>query len=244
MSQLPQDLNEAIAQARTATQAALGSGLARLQVELVFPELKQMEIAAAFLPTFEPLNLKLKVLFPDAGAAALARREWASETPFAVEDLGTSRSPVERNLQPEDEIFLLVEPSAVEVAQVEKLCQLVQPRPVVLLNPRLEDAATVGIGYAGRQLRERFLSTLESCYYIRPLDTGVLYRCYPGSWEIWQETADGYDFLTERSQKPSRDELDEVLAPILTGGNATTTATPRKGGLLAGLDRFFRALSQ
>ncbi len=71
-------------------------------------------------------------------------------------------------------MFLLVEPSAVEIAQVEQLCQAAGSRPVVLLAPRLEDAATVGIGYAARQLRERFIKTLESCYYIRPLEGAAL----------------------------------------------------------------------
>ena len=95
----------------------------------------------------------LKVFFPDTGAAALARRDWG-ETPFKVADLGSSRTAVEDKIAPEDEQFLLVNPAAVEVAQVEKLYIAAAGRPVILLNPRLEDVATIGIGYAGRQLRD------------------------------------------------------------------------------------------
>lgn len=247
MAELPESLNDAIAQAREATQAALADGYTRLQVELVFPELKVMPVVEQFLPTFDALGLQLKVLFPDTGAAALARRDWGPDFPFPIDDIGTSRSPVDRKIRPEDEIFLVVEPGAVEVAQVERLCQLVEPRPVVLLNPRLEDAATIGIGYAGRQLRERFLNTLESCYYICPLEQGVLFRCYPSSWQVWQETEDEYELLAEVPKKPVGDVLDRIFTQ--------TTATPgeagkqsaqarSRGGFLASLDRFLRALTQ
>jgi len=47
--------------------------------------------------------------------------------------------------------LLFIAPSAVEVAQVEKLCEAAGSRPVVLFNC-LEDVS-IGIGYAGRQLR-------------------------------------------------------------------------------------------
>ncbi len=93
MAELPQTLDEAIVQAREATQAALNDGYTRLQVELVFPEiaLQAQSIAWQFTPIFEQYGSGLKVLFPDAGAAALARRDWG-ETPFKVTDIGTSRS--------------------------------------------------------------------------------------------------------------------------------------------------------
>jgi len=42
----------------------------------------------------------------------------------------------------------------------------------------------VGIGYAARQLRERFLSILESCYYFRPLESAIVYRSYPSMWQV------------------------------------------------------------
>jgi len=76
---------------------------------------------------------------------------------------------VEQQIQPEDEAFLFIAPSAVEVAQVEKLCEA-GSRPVVLFN-RLEDVSIIGIGYAGRQLRDRFLNAIESCSY--PTDSPI-----------------------------------------------------------------------
>ncbi|HEY9669054.1 MAG TPA: DUF1995 family protein [Coleofasciculaceae cyanobacterium] len=247
MAELPKSLEEAIAQAKEATQAALNDGRTRLQVELIFPEiaLQAQSIARQFAPIFEQYGSGLKVIFPDAGAAALARRDWG-EVPFKVSDLGSSRSPVERKIEPEDEIFLVVSPSSVEVPQVEKLFNLAGNRPCILLNPQLEDLKVVGIGYAARQTRERLLSTIESCYYLQPLDGAALRHCYPSAWEIWLETEGDYQLIAQQPQKPVGDALDLVLAKA-TGSDDTEEAAPlpaKKPGFLANLQRFLNALSR
>ncbi|XHL97954.1 MAG: DUF1995 family protein [Microcoleus anatoxicus] len=269
MIELPKDLNEAIAQSRTATSAALSDGKTLLQVELVFPEiaLQAQSIAAQFVPEFEEMYSGVKVLFPDTGAAALARRDWG-KTEFKVTDLGSSRTPVEdkiepagksrsgrssssrkivHKIEPEDQLFLLVNPAAVEVPQVEKLYIAAGDRPVIILNPRLEDVATIGIGYAGRQLRDRFLNKIESCYYIRALESAVLFRCYPQSWQVWLSKNDDYELISETAQKPVGDDLDRILAKALgiADPDSTAPAKPlKKTGFMAELQRFLKALTQ
>jgi hypothetical protein len=243
MSELPKSLEEAIAQSRTATQAALADGQTRLQVEFVFPELKYMLVAQDFLPTFAEYDSRLKVFFADAGAAALARREWA-DAKFKIEDIGTGRAmAVGSKVQPEDEIFLFVAPSSVEVSQMEKLCQEIGDRPIILLNPRLEDFGVVGIGYAARQVRERFIGSIESCYYLRPVDDQTaVFRCYPGQWEVWVETDGEYQKIAELPKKPSGDELDLIL--MKGQAQTATDATPaKKPNVFKGLQRFLKALS-
>jgi hypothetical protein len=245
MAELPKTLEEAIVQAKEATQAALNDGRTRLQVELVFPEiaLQAQSIAWQFIPLFEQYGSGLKVLFPDTGAAALARRNWG-EVPFKIDDIGSSRSPVERKIQPEDEAFLLVAPSSMEVAQVENLCNLAGDRPCVLLNPQLEDLYVVGIGYAARQMRERFLKTIESCYYLRPLNGAAILRSYPSLWEVWLETDDEYQLIAEEPQRPVGDDLDQIIAKA-TGINVTDEVAPsKKPGFLTNLQRFLNALSR
>lgn len=245
MAELPKTLEEAIAQAKEATQVALNDGRTRLQVELVFPEiaLQAQSIAWQFIPLFEQYGSGLKVLFPDTGAAALARRDWG-EVPFKIDDIGSSRSPVERKIQPEDEAFLLVAPSSMEVAQVENLCNLAGSRPCVLLNPQLEDLYVVGIGYAARQMRERFLKTIESCYYLRPLNGAAILRSYPSLWEVWLETDDEYELIAEEPQRPVGDDLDQIIAKA-TGINVTDEVAPsKKPGFLTNLQRFLNALSR
>ena len=126
------------------------------------------------------------------------------------------------------------------MTQVEKLCEEAGKRPFILLNPRLEDVAIVGIGYTGRQLRARFLSTIESCYHIRPLDGAALFRCYPSPWQVWLEAADDYQLIAELPKKPVGDELDQILAGTTSDG----AAPPKKLGLLSSLQRFLRTLSR
>jgi hypothetical protein len=130
MAELPQTLEAAIEQAKVAAQAALDDGFTRLQVELNFPELKPMPIAEQFLSLFEHLGSDFKLFFPDAGAAALARRDWGTK-PFEVRGIGELKAEI----QPTDKAFLLVAPSAVEANEVEKLVETAGDRPFVMLNP-------------------------------------------------------------------------------------------------------------
>ncbi len=236
MAELPKSLEEAIIQSRLATQTAIADGITLLQVELLFPEIKVMPVAEQFIPALDNFGAQLKIFFPDAGAAALARRDWG-EIPYKIMDIGMSKIGIEKKIQPEDEAFLLISPSAVEVVQVEQIANAVGVRPLIMLNPRLEDSGTVGIGYTARQTRTRFISTIESCYYLRPVDDETaLFRCYPEPWQVWVETEGEYQKVAELPKKPSGDELDEILMK-------PGVAPGKKPGVMVGLQRFLRALS-
>lgn len=244
MPELPNSLEEAIAQSRAATKAALDDGYTRLQVDLLFPELKFMPVAEQFLPLFAEYESRLKVFFADAGAAALARRDWA-DARFQISDIGTGRAAsIQSKIQPEDEIVLFIAPTSVEVPQLEKICAIIGDRPTIFLNPRLEDAGIVGIGYAARQTRERFLNTIESCYYLRPIDDETaLFRSYPGQWEVWVENSETWVKIAELPKKPSGDELDLILMkgqPQTTGKDNTPGKKP---SVFKSLQRFIRALN-
>ena len=249
MSKLPNTLEEAIEQALAATKAALNDGYGRIQVELVFPEiaLRAQSLALEFTKLFEDYGSSLKVMFPDMGAAALARRDW-QEFPFQVSDLGSSRTPVDTKISDDDEIFLVVCPSAVEVTLVERLCNLAGDRPVVILIPQLEDVSIVGIGYAARQLRERFLSTLQSCYYVQPLEGGAILRNYPSPWQVWWEKEESYELIAELPQKPVGDALEQIFQQAAgdneESGEEDKPAMPKKKGVFSSLQQFLRALSQ
>lgn len=245
MPQLPNTLDEAIAQAKEATTTALKDGRTRLQIELVFPEiaLQAQSIAQAFIPLFEQYGSGLKVFFADTGAAALARRDWG-EVPFKIDDVGTSRIPLERKIQPDDQAFLLVAPSAVEVAQVEELSYLAGDRPFVLLVPQMEDIYGVGIGLSARKLRDRFLNTIESCYYLRPLEGAAISRSYPSLWQVWLEVDEEYQLIAEEPQKPVGETLDLIFAKATGDSDTNETASPKKPGFFTNLQRFLNALSR
>ena len=250
MVEIPKDIDEAVEQAKAATKAALAAGQQRLQVEITIPELKAQPIAEKFIPALaDTYSDRLKVYFPDAGAAALARRDWG-ETPYVVRGI----QEVKGKMEPTDDIFLFIEPSSVEIEQLEKMCHEAGSRPVVLLLPKLENIANIGIGYAARQLRERFINTLETCYYIRPLEGACIFRCYPSPWQVWREVADSYELISETSQKPVGEALDQILSGDAETAGETAEASPqtpdgspplpKKLGLMTNVKRFLRALKQ
>jgi hypothetical protein len=239
MATFPETLEAAIAQAQNATQAALAAGYTRLQVDLAIPELKPMQPAYEFLSAFTQQADGWKVYFTDAGTAALARRDWG-EVPFQIQsiDIAGSRqtSSVEELVQPEDQAFVFVAPSAVEVNIVEQIANAAGERPVVLFNPRLEDVSIVGIGYTARQLRERFLNTIEPCYCLKPLEGIALLRAYPSPWQVWGETPQGYTLLAEELSKPTAERLDQIL-----GEKFGTQQSPVRN-VFSELQRILRAL--
>lgn len=250
MSNLPQSFEETIVQAKAATLTSLEAGCGRILVELCFPEiaLKAQALAWDWAQLFvDEYGSGLKVFFPDTGAAALARRDWG-EIPFKVTDIGTSRSPIDRKVGEDDQLFIIVCPSAVEVEQVEKLCNFAGDRPVIMLIPQLEDVSIVGIGYAARQLRERFISTLETAYYIRPYEAAIVWRSYPSLWEVYLEKEeDQYELIASERTKPLGEHLERLLIAA-TEPEAGTTENPntpkiKKTGLLGGLQSFLKALS-
>ncbi len=242
MSKLPTNLEESIALAQTAALTAIADGYQRITVEILIPELKSLDLARQFIAPFTDRGNTLKVLFADTGAAALAKRDWA-DINFKISDLGSSRSPVTDKIQDTDELFIAIEPSSIEVEQIEKLCNAAGDRPVILFLPRLEDTAIVGIGYAARQLRDRFLSTLHSAYYIKPLEASAIYHCYPGLWQVWLEENDDYNLLAERPEKPVGDDLDDILMRQ-TSADSDSGSTPKSIGIFASLGRFMRTLSR
>jgi Domain of unknown function (DUF1995) len=240
LSALPDTLDDAVVQAQVATKAAIAAGYERLNVELIFPELKPLPIAQQFASAFAELGPGLKLFFTDAGTAAWARKNWDVPYKLASLDVAGTRqtTAVAEQVEDADRMYIFVAPTSVEVGPVEQICNAAGDRPCILFNPRLEDVAIIGIGYAGRQLRERFLTTIEPCYYLRPLDdTLALSRFYPHPWQLWRETAGTWSVGATEREKPDSEVLDAMVA-------TATGETGRSGGLLAGLQQFMRALSR
>ena len=252
MNIFPSTLDIAVEQAKEATQAAISDGYRLIQVELVIPEiaLKSEALALEFANLFSRDGSRIKVMFPDTGAAALARRNWGDRA-FAVTDMGSRFTPIETQVSVEDEIFIVACPSSVEVDRAEKLSQIAGDRPVIFLIPQLEDVAVVGIGLAARQLRERFIKNIYSSYYLRPIEDGAILRCHPSAWQIWLENeakAENYELAKELSNKPMGEDLDCLMMQLTNPEGETGENTPgtpkKKPNLLGNLQKFLKALSQ
>lgn len=248
MNTFPETLDAAVEEAKTATKNAIADGYRLLQVELLIPEiaLQAEALALEFAQLLAEDGSQVKVMFPDTGAAALAKRNWG-EKPFKVTDMGSRFTTIETQVDPEDEIFLVICPSAVEVERAEKLSQLANDRPVIFLIPQLEDVAVVGIGLAARKLRDRFIKNIYSCYYLRPLEDAAILRCHPSLWQIWLESESGYELATELKTKPMGEELDRLMISLTSSeeeDNNTNTPTRKKTSFLGNLQQFLKALSQ
>lgn len=247
MNIFPETLDAAVEQAKEATKAAIADGYKLLQVELVVPEiaLQAEALALEFASLFADYGSGVKVMFPDTGAAALAKRNWG-EQPFQVTDMGSRFTPIETQISAEDEIFIVACPSSVEVDRVEKLSNLAGDRPVIFLIPQLEDVAVVGIGLAARQLRDRFIKNIYSCYYLRPIAEGAILRCHPSLWQIWLEKESGYELATELSTKPMGEDLERLMMQLANpeGQESNQTQPKKKPNLLGNLQKFLKALSQ
>jgi hypothetical protein len=226
MSELPRTFEETAAQMGEAIRRARDLRKSRLQLDVRVPGLDVLNLLVAVAPSF---GEGWVALFPDPGAAALARKR-LGEVSYAVRGLSEMRRGVEGY-----RAYVLIEPSAVEVETVEAIASQAGEKPFVILNSRLEEAGAVGIGLSGRRLRERFLSTLDVIYAIQPFEGGALYRCYPGKWQLWREESDGeYTLLSEFDRRPLGEDIDTAMRPASAGGGGE--------GLLAGLRRFLRAL--
>jgi hypothetical protein len=148
-SGVPRSLDAAIVQAKAAARAAIEAGVPRILVEICIPELKIMPVAEQFYPLFEEMGFQFKLYFPDAGAAALAKRDWGNPD-FSIRGINEAKG----RLEPDDDAFLIIEPSSVEVNDVEEFCNEATGKFVVMLNPqagghrhhrhRLRGATTTG----------------------------------------------------------------------------------------------------
>ncbi|MEM9535178.1 MAG: DUF1995 family protein [Cyanobacteria bacterium P01_E01_bin.45] len=230
LPELPDDFSGAQAQALTAVQAALEAGYNRLQVEILAPDLKPDVLAYPFHQVF---GAPFGFAFADAGAAALAKYRW--EQPdwmvCGIREAGEIDDTVPL-------IFSM--PTLVEIEAVEQLCDRRNSNvstnkstdvPVLVINPILQDTGTAGVGLSGRRLRERFISTLEPCYFLQSLGSGALFRMFPHPWTVWELTEAGqYQILATLDSKPSGEQLAQLFA-----GDEPES-------IWSGLKRFIRAL--
>jgi len=243
---LPQSIEEAVLQAQWATRYAIQEGYTRLIAEINVPDLVptytvakvSMPICWEFMKSFEEYGKGAKVFLPDAGAAALARRDWP-DAPFTIAAIG---DPVEKD----DSLLVFVASDSYQIAELEKVADSASPAfsknsiPMILLNPNLEDIAVVGIGLAARGIRERFLSTFEKVYYLTAGENYALFRLYPKQWMVWLEEPEDYTLIAEVLERPSGEQIQSFIDAELEKRGLKT----KPKGIFGELGSFLRALSR
>jgi hypothetical protein len=163
--------------------------------------------------------MALRVLCPDAGATALARRDHPGLAAL-ISSLGDHHRLQQEAPESQESgahpLLLVVGPGPSDYELVEGVCTS-HPGPVVLFNPSLEDGA-VGIGSVARARRKGFLAQWQVAYALQPFANGALRRAYPGEWELYRLDPEGFRLAGAFPQKPSSEEQAETLAGESPGG--------------------------
>lgn len=225
---LPADLHAAEEQTLQAVAAALAADSSgRWTVEWRFEGLR---LLPPVLRLFERLceQQDVTLVFADAGAAALARRD-APDRAQQVVDLRQLQQ--RQSEQASQGVLLAVTPSAADYEGFEAVCQG-HRGAVVMVNGRLEDAA-VGIGSVARDRRKGFVATWQSAYALLPLAGGALRRACPGPWELYRQDPDGYRLLASSELKPDNEAIASALSGDGGGG---------LGGTLRAVDALLEGL--
>ena len=228
--ELPDNLFDAVATAATATEQAISNGSLGNLVELRIDELwdpisgnvmaeagdqlKVWEItreyAAQLCERMGP-DSKVKVVFPDAGCAAMLKARWP-EAPFAI------ASANDRLLyQDGDEVLVFAAPDPPSLEKVTSTTKLANESgaAVVLINPRLA-SGDAGIGLTVRRMRQDFLGRMTVVYCLQPLPwcNGSIFKRYPGLWRLYleDETRPGrFKLVQESATRLAGDDLDDVV---------------------------------
>ena len=203
---LPADLLSAESDLLVAVQAALASGDgSRWGATLRFENLRLLPVALRLAEALAAAHTDLRVLWPDAGAAALARRD-APEMAAAIADFNQWTAKADP-----DALLLVVGPQPSDYDAFMALCEN-HRGAIVMLNGRLEDAA-VGIGSVARERRKGFVASWQQAYWLQPLEGGALMRSFPDDWALLPQDPDGYRWLSSSVNRPD----PEVLAALLAG---------------------------
>lgn len=205
---LPADLRSAEAEATLAVQAALASQDRGLwTVDFRFEGLRILPVALRLLAALTPQRPDARLLFPDAGATALAKRD-APEQAGQLSGIGDLLRLQQADGGSEG-LLLLAAPTPADYEEVESLCS--QHRgSVLLLNGRLEDAA-IGIGTVARERRKGFLAEWQAAYALIPTAEGALRRAHPEPWQLYRRDADGYRSVCSFETRPDREQQLEAL---------------------------------
>ena len=148
--QLPADLATAEQDLRRAVLDALAAAPSRrLSASLLFENLRLLPVALRLGVALNDAGLEPTLLWPDAGGAALARRE-APELQDAIKDFN------QWSAQPDgDALLMVVGPQPSDYHPFMALCQA-HRGPAVMLNGRLNDPITLNEVITGDEDRDTY----------------------------------------------------------------------------------------
>ncbi len=206
--QLPSNLHEAEEQLFNSIQAFYtAKSTGRISVNLKFEGLKLLPLSYRLLERSMSMTENVYFLWPDAGAAALAKNQY-SQTSSRIYSFKDFISTHADDL--DSPIVLAVEPKHFDYEEFESVANCVNGL-LIMLNGQFDDSS-VGIGSVGRERRKGFISTWDNVYWLEPLNNGALMHQYSSDWSLYRSDPDGYRLAQSFTSKPSQEEIIEHLS--------------------------------
>lgn len=127
-----------------------------------------------------------------------------------------------------DILFVLSPTNAVSIPVIESVSNLVahvRDKPIVLINPRLDEVPSHSgvMQVTGRAERLELISRFTDVFYMRLLfDSGrnfplrgILYKAYPAPWQAWfSPKSDEYQLTLESEEKPQPDTIGDSFRRV------------------------------
>lgn len=213
---VPTSFEAACEQARQSLGAALAAGSRRIFIELdtkngdeTFTSLKTtLPTVRAILEFFNTSTVQ--VTFPDAGAAALAKRDWGPDVCKNHSLVGVEQY----QKRDTDAATIIVVPRASEVDSLVDIVSNAGDDVVIIVNPDLVDMGVTGLSLNARRLRTNVIDRFSSAYFLRTYGWGVLQFAFPGNWAVWVDDPNeesGFRCVATLQGRPTADQIDEIL---------------------------------
>lgn len=153
----------------------------------------------------------------------LSLSEWPENTVRSgeLEDLAAIDNDV-------DILFVLSPTNAVSIPVIESVSNLVEharDKPIVLINPRLDEVPSHSgvMQVSGRAERLKLISSFTDVFYMRLLFDagrnfplrGILYKAYPSPWQAWfSPESDEYQLTLECQERPQPDAVSDSFRRV------------------------------
>ncbi len=178
----------------------------RLAINLRFEGLRISPLALRLANKLLSFDIKVKLLWSDAGSVALAKRDM----PNLVNNIFSFTDIISEKIKTsEDDLLIAVSPQPFDYELFE-LLPTKHDGKIIMLNGKLEDTA-VGIGSIGRDRRRSFIGSWEYIYSLEPFNKSALMKLYPFDWSLFRLDEDGYRYVESFKDKPDQDLISETL---------------------------------
>ncbi len=205
LPELPQKLLDCESQVLISIRNALhDKQLNRISININFEGLRLLPIAIRLIKEFSKNNKNFILIWPDAGATALAKRD----APEYSENIFSFKEILETEYINNNEFILFaISPQHYDYEIFENVSK--QHKGIILmLNGKLEESA-VGIGSVARERRKLFLSNWVNIYWLEPIKNGAMIHLYPSDWILYKLSSNKYSVLETFKLKPSPDQIFE-----------------------------------